>query len=162
MIFELGRGTPERKAVKKKTQKMRENKKLDISDRNDYWRSAWTVPDKSDTDDYNRPVIPVKSTTASVIGPSVSISCLVGLLSQSQHNQTTPSRRGLWPLPNARSGVNNLTMMCSAEPHMWRAPYKYKVSKVTGCCRSPAVTAALLGKGGLMGYWARGSRDRAS
>lgn len=59
---------------------MRENKvKLDISDRNDYWRSAWTVPDTSDTDDYNRPVIPVKSTTASVIGPSAIISCLVDL-----------------------------------------------------------------------------------
>jgi hypothetical protein len=85
--------------------------------------------------------------------------------SQSERCQTSPGNRAKWPLPDARSGVDNLTMMCIAEPHMWRLTKH----KPTGYCRSPAGISALLG---IVAFWRRrgrggwgserGSKGRAS
>jgi hypothetical protein len=71
--------------------------------------------------------------------------------SQSERCQTSPGNRAKWPLPDARSGVDNLTMMCIAEPHMWRLTKH----KPTGYCRSPAGISALLG---IVAFWRRRGR----
>jgi hypothetical protein len=33
------------------------------------------------------------------------------------------------PLSDARSGVDNLTMLCSAEPHMWRRTMRQGIAE---------------------------------
>lgn len=84
---------------------------------------------------------------------------------QSERCQTSPGSRAKGPLPDARSGVENLRMMCSAEPHMWRLTKH----KATGYCRSPAGISALLGivlfwrrRGEGGGGSKRGSKGRAN
>lgn len=74
--------------------------------------------------------------------------------SQSERCQTSPGSRAKWPLPDARSGVDNLTMMCSAEPHMWRLTKH----KATGYCRRPAGISALLG---IVAFWSRRGRGKS-
>lgn len=122
MKFELGRGTPERNAKNNNTEiaenkvktRHKRQKRLALSlDCARQVRHRRLQPTRD----------PCQKHYCKGDWPERKNLVLSRSLSESQRSQTTPSTLGLWPLPNARSGVDNLTMMCSAEPHMWR-PYK--------------------------------------